>query len=110
MPVRVNVITRLVEKMNGGPWVWNGLTGLIEDDRMSQERYDALIAEADGWYAQIVDQIDWNRVLFEAATRCLRLNHEHDETTAMLFGEEGVCGESLREAALTKDSIPEWFR
>ncbi len=54
----------------------------------------------------IVDCMDWNRVLLEANTRHLTLDHGADESLYDM--ETHLCGECIAEALKQKVTYPNW--
>jgi hypothetical protein len=54
-----------------------------------------------------VDLMDWNRVLLEATTRHLSLNHGAKESLYDM--ESHICGECVAEALKTYYTYPSWL-
>jgi hypothetical protein len=50
-------------------------------------------------YRTLIDSIDWNRVLLEAQSRHLTLDHSGDYT----------CGVCIAAALLVKETWPDWL-
>ena len=56
----------------------------------------------------IVDLLNWNRVLLEAHSRHLELDHGLDESEYNL--EYYICGECIAEALKCHSTYPNWER
>lgn len=105
MPVRRKAVSFLVDRAFGGPWAWNGLTGMIHEDEtarsgMTTDGHDKLSLLVDDLFMAAVEEIDWTRVLIEAAGIHMAT---HPGTPSPWIGgevaeEDGVCGECLANA------------
>lgn len=108
MPVRDRVVTRLTEDVVG-PQVWNNARG-ARCQTMPTEDYYRTGDAADAVYERIVDDIDWNRVLLEAASRHFDLLRDGTHRPAGLdlhdMFEDTLCPDCLREALLADETIP----
>lgn len=62
-------------------------------------RYYGEREKAESTYEDLIRSMDWNRALIEAQSRHLAFGHEP-------YSEP--CGERLREALLTTDTLPRW--
>jgi hypothetical protein len=108
MPVRDRIATMLTEDVVGVQW-WNNAAGR-RCVTMPTQSYDSLHEAVDTLYERIVDAIDWNRVLLEAASRHFDLvrlgtHGKAGRDLSDLF-EETLCPDCLREALLADETIP----
>ena len=77
MPARNHPISMLVEKVYGGPWVWDGRTGECKSEGWSADQHDEAVNRIGELFDLAVDFTDWSRVIIEACACCARSDHEH---------------------------------
>lgn len=88
MPVRAKVEEWLYRELVGTQWFQSG-----ECMSMPQDDFDAVTDYASDLYHELIERIDWKRVLLEASGRCSAFEHDH----------EGPCAESVERALLCFD-------
>lgn len=113
MPERIEATHKLAEHMLGGP-VWFHY-GEVDPDQpmresalvsrepitLTQNIWEKTYGEAEAMYTLIVNKIDWQRILIEAAGRHLRASEEDENHRHALF--DDVCGDCLRDALLATE-------
>jgi hypothetical protein len=96
MPVREKVESRLRRMFMGGVWYLHG-----EPQNMSAADHDAVVEFCQDVYAQVIEGIDWERILLEASGRCEAHGHFDDEGSHSR--KEGPCADSIEAALLVYD-------
>ncbi|MFJ6437861.1 hypothetical protein [Streptomyces sp. NPDC091416] len=83
---------------------WNGLTR--ECESMPTEAYREMHDGAAAIVERLAEAVNWPRLLFEAASRHMRLHPGLEAEDDPLFPApvDGVCGECLHEAFLADDT------
>lgn len=97
MPVRVNVAFQLTNKiLKSKKWAWG--------NREWAEAWDEAELVADAIYVDVIDTIDWQRIMIESCTIHLEKPEEHQERFEFR-DRDGyvVCGWCIREALLNTD-------
>lgn len=106
MPVRDKIATWLGERF-GGVQTWNGLTG--ECQTIATDDYYATRDAADVLYVDLVERIDWPRILLESASRHGSLEdagiHPKQRGGAIIAG---TCPDCIRAALLARDRLIDW--
>ncbi|KQP62986.1 hypothetical protein [Nocardioides sp. Leaf285] len=79
--------------------------GLPRDADEAAQAINQQRAAADAVYVEVIEGVDWNRVIMIAQSRHLgALDHDTDHvSTEPLYGAELPCGDCLTEAALSLD-------
>jgi hypothetical protein len=107
MPVRRQVSREVAEQFAGIP-VWNGLTGTCQT--MPTADYDKTREAADCLFAYVVDLVDWNRILLEAAGRHATLERAGQHPAQRYPSTvDGLCPGCLRGALLADDRLIDWL-
>jgi hypothetical protein len=100
MPVREKAISNLMAGLIGDQWYRHGICESMphKDNQAVSELVEAI-------YVRLMDRLDWNRVILEASSRHLALEHDRHPTVneISLFGVDGICGECVNEALLALD-------
>jgi hypothetical protein len=86
----------MLDGVIGGQWFMHGICQSMPD-----KEYRGVSELVEALYVRMVESTDWNRVILEASTRHLALDHDPPEDRGVrLFAVEGICGECLNEALL----------
>lgn len=106
MPVRTKAVTALARALDG-PLHFNTLEDVAVFSRTGPMPLPDFYARYDRAYVQVIDDIDWNRVLLEATSRHLDLNHRDEGYDGFTTVDNDgnlvtgvVCPECLTEALL----------
>lgn len=106
MPVRNKVVTWLGERF-GGVQTWNGLTG--ECRTIPTDDYYATRDAADALYVDLIERIDWPRILLESISRHGSLEnarvHPAQRGGSVI---RGTCADCLQAALLARDRLIDW--
>jgi hypothetical protein len=94
MPVRNKDVEVLAYVLDGPGPVFNSLNDTVTLGGQVMS-YDAYKARYDGAYVKTIDAIDWNRLMLEASSRHLDLEHEVTDEYGL------VCPECICEALLS---------
>lgn len=101
MPVRDKVVGRAVKELYGWTHFNNlKLTAYKGDQEYDGKVYDEDFNRIDKLWVSIIDSIDWNRVMLEATTRHIALDHSDPRV--------GACHECVQEALLACRTWQDW--
>lgn len=101
MPVRDHAV-ELMMTQRYGTQVFNGITG----ECTTMPDYDERRKEMDAEYVELMERIDWHRILLVAAGRHLALDHDDLDHPDLMV--DGLCGECVLAALLDRDRTTEW--
>lgn len=106
MPVRRNVVTWFAERFMGAQ-SHNGLTQRCTS--IGDAYYDVRDA-GDVAYCELIDRIDWPRILLEASARHDALTEAdcHPKISKYNPGGDRLCPDCIREALLAEDRLINW--
>lgn len=108
MPVREKAVDGLAHDLEGAPAFDNiTFTVRVNGETVTREEWYARRARYDDAYVRLVDRwIDWNRVLIEATSRHLMLDHPDEGYDGYMTVVDGnpvvglLCPECIAEALL----------
>lgn len=106
MPERDRAVGRLVQLLHndGEAFVWDGLIGRVRAGQsLSPDEYDAAEKHLDEVWADIVDRVNWTRILLTASIIHLGKQEENEDHRDPDFGVGEVCGLCIRDALLSKE-------
>lgn len=98
MPVRKKAIANLAAGLIGDQWYRYGIC-----ESMPHKDNRAVIELIEAIYVRLAEYIDWNRVVLEASSRHMALDHDAAENDGISLGVEDICGECVCEALLALD-------
>lgn len=106
MPVRRTVVTWLGEQFMGVQ-SHNGLTGKCTS---IGDAYHEVRDAADAAYCEIIDRVDWHRIMLEASARHGALTDAdcHSKPRGYHAGADDKCPPCVRAALLAEDRLINW--
>jgi hypothetical protein len=104
-------VLALARELNDGCVTFNTIEGIARlGDPHAGERVDVPLEEYEHRYGRLletlVDAVDWTRVLLEAHTRHIALDH----TVGRHAFDRGPCGDCVAEALLNPRPGVDWTR
>lgn len=106
MPVRRTIVTWLGEKFMGG----QSHNGLTQTCTSIGDAYYLVRDAADAAYCDLVERIDWNRILLEASARHGALEDANCHPVSRAYNPAGdrLCPDCVRAALLAEDRLINW--